>query len=222
MSDLSLYRWSEFDVCRGEHYNNFLEGASSFINNVLGASLPKEIIKLNCPVANISWGSNNSDNIEVVTEDNKSFFAHCVLVTCSIGVLKANQETLFSPELPPVLREALNSSGFGPIGKILLKWDEPWWPAGTEGFQFLWPKDYINCCDDQRHLSEDDLIRNWPKSITGFDPVLDSPKWLLGWLGGPEAKFVETISEKEVGEKCAKLLEDFTGYKVSLPDEVYV
>jgi len=237
MANLSLYRWSEFEVCPGEHYNNFKEGASSFIDNVLVKSIPSEAIKLHSQVIEIFWNKPKSltdrdrDLVEIHTKDGRVYYTRCVLVTCSIGVLKeaiSEQKKMFQPELPLSLRTAINSTGFGPIGKVFLKWNDPWWPPNNkesyfEGFQLLWPKKYIDCCDDQEEIANTEILNErWIKSFTGFDPVLDSPQWLLGWLGGPEAKFVETISETEVGDKVAQLLSQFTGVDVPKPDQVYV
>lgn len=44
----------------------------------------------------------------------------------------------------------------------------------------------------------------------------------MGWLGGPEAMFVETLDENEVGEECAKTIRAFTGDEIPLPEKVVV
>jgi spermine oxidase len=220
MTDLSLFRWSEFQVNSGELYNNFKQGASSFVHNVLAN--PPESITCNSPVENIDWSCNNW--VKIQTRNGQQYFAQCVLVTCSIGILKIKLETLFTPLLPSFLGNAINATGFGPIAKIFLVWDNPWWPQSLEGFQFVWHRQFINCCDDaeEKTPTEEELRQRWFKSITGFNPVTGNSKALLGWLGGHEAKFVETLSEEIVGEECAKILRDFTGFSVPVPDKVIV
>lgn len=222
MSELSLFRWSEFQVNGGELYNNFKYGASAFVENVLVGQLPLHVINCNCPVENINW--EDKDCAKITLRNGKLIKGQTVIVTFSIGVLKSKMESLFTPNLPSGLQRAINATGFGPIGKIYLKWDTPWWPQEMEGFQFLWCKEFINCCDDdqQQILGDEELSQRWPKSITGFDPILDSSNILCGWLGGPEAEFVETLNEKEVGKVCAQLLRKFNGHQVPEPCAVLV
>lgn len=131
---------------------------------------------------------------------------------------------MFTPRLPQNLQNAINATGFGPIAKIFLTWSKPWWPSSCEGFQFLWPSQFVNCCDDTyggKSLTDQALRQRWFKSITGFDPVLDSPCTLVAWLGGPESEFVEKgITEGEVGVECARVLKAFTRYDVPAPEKV--
>ncbi len=141
---------------------------------------------------------------------------------------------MFTPKLPSPLQNAINATGFGPIAKIYLTWKTPWWDTNTKGFQFIWPGQFINCCDDDYpHLHDNsgggpsrnkapDMRQRWFKSITGFDPVLDSKTTLVGWLGGPEAIFVEHLSEQEIGEECVKQLRTFTNFDVPIPEKVVV
>lgn len=223
MNDVSLYRWSEFEVNPGEHYNNFANGAQNFIDEVLlgegGPDAPHVIY--NCPVNNINWDSTSS-KVKVTTRNGLVYLAETVLVTLSIGVLKANLESLFTPSLPQRLSTAILSTGFGPVTKIFLEWTEPWWPTGMKGFQLIWPKEYIDCCEGVTNSSSQSLEDTWHKTITGFDPVLDNPNVLLAWLGGPEAVHVESLSDNQVMIRCVQVLKDFAGYDVPDPVNVVV
>ena len=45
---------------------------------------------------------------------------------------------------------------------------------------------------------------------------------LCGWIGGKEARYMEDLSDKEVGNTCGKLLRRFTGMNhIPLPIKVY-
>lgn len=226
MQNVSLYRWSEFEVNPGEHYNNFAKGAQSFVDEVLlgrtkDASLESHIF-YNSPVDNISWKPEGQGPVKVTTSNGKIFYATSVLVTCSIGVLKSNLESLFTPNIPEKLTSAIKSTGFGPVTKIFLKWSQPWWSPDLKGYQLVWPGEFIDCCSTPEPQDHQKLGASWHKTITGFDPVLDNPNVLVAWLGGPEAVFVETLPDSEISERCADILRKFTGLHVPLPDAVAV
>lgn len=81
----------------------------------------------------------------MTVNDQKKYYADHVIVTTSLGVLKARHKTLFTPELPNSLKRAISAFGFGNIGKIFLEYDMPFWPNDTEwvGYGFLWTKNDI-------------------------------------------------------------------------------
>lgn len=218
MNDVSLYRWSEFQVNPGEHYNNFARGAQPLVDEVL-VDFHHPFIIYNSPVRNINWET-GSRQVKVTTEEGTTYLANTVLVTVSVGVLQSQLRSLFTPSLPENLSQAIRSTGYGPVTKIFLEWAKPWWQSNLKGLQLVWPKEYLDCCDgcgQQQNLND-----VWHKAITGFDPVLDNPGVLLAWLGGPEALHVEKLSDKQVTERCVQVLKHFTKYNVPLPEKVAV
>jgi hypothetical protein len=106
------------------------------------------------------------------------------------------------------------------VTKIYLEWDHPWWTGlskGKEfkGLQFLWShSSSLKACEEYPDLE------GWTKAITGFDPVLDSPNVLLGWIGGKEALAVENMEAEAVGKECTKVLEMFARIPIPLPKRV--
>lgn len=63
-----------------------------------GLELPlSDRILLNKAVTKISWDRNP---VEIQCQDGSAYRADYVLVTCSLGFLKANAHRLFSPSLP--------------------------------------------------------------------------------------------------------------------------
>ena len=225
MSDLSLFRWSEFKINDGGLHNNFKVSADQFIQEAFRDSISSPRLKLNTNVVKIHWNT-EKNMVQVVTESGETFTSRTVLITLSIGVLQVIGDSLFEPQLPPELISAVQSTGFGPVTKIYLEWDDPWWTEMNggifQGLQFVWPEEFLNCCDDEikdlevkdKSTTETELPL-WTKGITGFDPVLDKPNVLLGWIGGDEAILVEKLEPDVVARACTKLLKKFT--KLSIP-----
>ncbi len=78
--------------------------------------------------------------IRVQVLDEPELEADFVLVTCSLGVLKARAETLFEPALPERKLEAIRKIEIGSVDKIFLEFEDAWWAQqdiGT-GFAFMY------------------------------------------------------------------------------------
>ena len=224
MTDLSKLRWPDFEINGGELYNNFKNGAQNAISKLSETFV--STLRLGHEVMKINWETEEIQVFVKFNTEQRFYVGHSVLITCSVGVLQHSMN-IFSPPLPVKIAEAIKLTGFGPLTKIFLQWESPWWPTeGFRGYQLLWPEEFINCCDESYEDAPDEfeakIAQNWVKSITGFDPVLDNPNVLLAWLGGPEAVYVETLDEKTVGHKCVEILRRFTGKDVPLPKAVLV
>ncbi|CAG7727682.1 unnamed protein product [Allacma fusca] len=232
MTDLSLRFWPDFEINGGELYNNFKSGATKMLQKMSQKFLTPGNIKLSSPVSSINWQTEEIQ-IFITNPNNQSnvdsfYLCQSVVITCSIGVLKLSK-SLFSPPLPVNISYAIESTGFGPLTKIFLEWDKPWWPEDFRGLQLLWPEEYINCCDHSYDAVDMDAGScheryedSWVKAITGFDPVLDNPNVLLAWLGGPEATHVESLDVTVVIQKCTQVLREFTGASVPTPKSAVV
>lgn len=61
----------------------------------------------------------------------------------------------------------------------------------------------------------------WTRAISGFDVVYHHKAMLCGWICGPEAKYMESLSEMQVGKSCTHLLRFFVGNHVPNPKKVY-
>src|SRR6266487_3754359 len=69
----------------------------------------------------------------------------------------------------------------GNVNQILLLWDE------EEG--------------------EENLEHEWFRKMSAFSKITDH--CLMGWVTGKESQFLETMTEKQVGEDCTRLLRRF-------------
>lgn len=61
----------------------------------------------------------------------------------------------------------------------------------------------------------------WLRAISGFDVVFNHKAMLCGWISGPEAVYMEGLSEMQVGEDCTHLLRYFISKNVPSPKKVY-
>lgn len=122
-----------------------------------------------------------------------------VIVTTSVGFLKKNMATFFTPELPAVKQELIKSIGFGTVNKIVLQFERPFWKK-SGGIKLVWQEaDFIG----------PDSFPIWCQDLISFDVVRRQPNLLIGWIGGRGAKIVEGESDETIGEVCLKILNNF-------------
>ena len=84
-------------------------------------------VKLNTPITNINY-----EGGKVVLTDNEgnTFMKDRVIVTSSVKVL-FDQLIEFVPSLPSLHLQAISNIGMGAGFKLILKFEEPFWPANT-------------------------------------------------------------------------------------------
>lgn len=149
LNTLSAKHWGKYKFTGGEDYINLLAGYSSVVDALI-QDLPNHIIHFNSPIKQILWQKNMSADISnhfvddfssfpscVMCEDGSSVYCMHVIVTCSIGYLKANLDLMFKPPLPSRLTSAIDSMGFGVVDKVFLSYDAPWWGKECQAFQIV-------------------------------------------------------------------------------------
>lgn len=82
-------------------------------------------------MTHIDWSKNSS--VSVKTRDNSTFEAKHVIVTVSLGVLKANHKTMFTPPLPSINVNSIEGLPFGTLNKIVLEFEKPFWTDDWSG-----------------------------------------------------------------------------------------
>lgn len=102
------------------HGDCMLPGGYSELLDVLTQNLD---IRLNTPVARIDWSGT-----AVMVNDETCDFCIC---TVPVGVLKTMH---FTPELPETQQRALAHLGMGKLEKVILQFDERWWPSSSSGY----------------------------------------------------------------------------------------
>ncbi|XP_029949541.1 spermine oxidase-like [Salarias fasciatus] len=143
----------------------------------------------------------------VECEDEEWITADHVIVTTSLGALKENHETMFSPSLPRDKVFAIEKLGISTTDKIFLEYEEPFWSPECNSIHFVWEDEA-----QLEHLAYPEEL--WYKKICSFD-VLHPPErygyMLSGWICGQEALYMERCDDETVAEICTELLRRFTG-----------
>lgn len=95
-------------------------------------------------MSNVDW---STQPIRVTCADGSVFFADHVIFTPSVGVLKHDHQTLFSPALPEEKKRAIQNIGLDAIVDYSLYFPARWWPADDvfSGYYLVW---------DQRDVDE--------------------------------------------------------------------
>jgi monoamine oxidase len=135
-----------------------------------------------------------------------------VIVTVSLGVLKAQHRTLFTPNLPPQKITAIQKYGFGTLGKIFLKFETPFWPVNNSDFlsySFLWSD-----ADKKEILNTD---KAWLLGIMFFVKVDSFPNLLEAFYTGVFMKNFESFNDQKIIDDCMWMLEKFLGKKLPKP-----
>ncbi|KAJ8723295.1 hypothetical protein PYW08_003207 [Mythimna loreyi] len=137
------------------------------------------------------------NHVEVVCENGQSYYAHHVICTIPLGVLKDNASNLFEPSLPQYKMESLERLLFSTVDKIFLEYDRPFLNPEITEIMLLW----------ENPSTPEDISDSWYKKIYSFSKV--SETLLLGWLSGKEADYMETLSNEEISTTCTKILRKF-------------
>ncbi|XP_031787267.1 corticosteroid-binding protein [Nasonia vitripennis] len=97
---------------------------------------------LNSEVVKINYLNRNEGlPILITTKNRTTYEADHVIMTASIGVLKAKHSSLFIPRLPQQITETIKGFAFGRVGKVYLLFKKPFWQLGNKKnlqFSFLW------------------------------------------------------------------------------------
>ncbi|RZC32388.1 Amino oxidase domain containing protein, partial [Asbolus verrucosus] len=215
----------QFQKCEGDAYLQWRDRGYRTILYVLMRKVPDmtqqlpidDKILLNKEVNRIVWDSNsmNSGGVTVECSDGSSYNGDHAIVTVSVGVLK-NLYKNFVPELPTLKKTAIEAIAIGGIKKILLKFENKWWPDDLKGFSFVWTE-----ADRKKILEEfphgpSENGRSWLEDVYGFYVIDSHPRVLMGWVVGPMVEEVEKLSDDIVLEGSLYLLKKFVGHKYNV------
>lgn len=99
-------------------------------------------VRLGFAVSTVGWGP---DGVTVTAADGRTLSARAAINTLPVGVL-ASGSVEFLPALPRSKQQALSDLVMGPVLKLLLHFDEPFWPTwmanlacGTGPVTVYWP-----------------------------------------------------------------------------------
>ncbi|GAB0098941.1 Amine oxidase [Sergentomyia squamirostris] len=202
----------EYWDCDGDRLLNWRDKGYKTVLSLLTEELPIEsYIQFNKTVSNISWSHEQIDSSVIIKcHDGTSYNADQVIVTTSLGVLKENYHTMFTPALPPVKRNAIEGLNIGTVDKIFLEFAEPFWQKDWLGFALLWHK------KDLEALRKSDMM-DWMEDVFGFYTVDYQPNVLCGWISGVKARKMERDTDENVRRAVVYLLKKFLGQNTPEP-----
>jgi monoamine oxidase len=87
-------------------------------------------VRVNTPVARIA---HNAEGVVVAATTGEEFAAKRTIVTVPLALLQQDA-IAFDPPLPDAKHDAIARVGAGPIGKIIMRFDAPFWPDDLSFF----------------------------------------------------------------------------------------
>ncbi|MCO5580038.1 hypothetical protein L7F22_033904 [Adiantum nelumboides] len=221
MNDLDMDSNDEYWEYPGEH-KTIGHGYSSIIQ-YLAASLPEKIIQFNKQVSKIAWfNSLSAGPVHINCEDGTSYEAEHVIVTVSLGILKAEVPSalvsksvqpnrLFHPPLPAWKLSAISKLGFGVVDKCFLSM-KPTLPGSVYPHMQLVFKE-----DGSYNKLSSAHIPWWMQKNFSFYPIHGSSHVVCTWLTGEEAVEMERFSNDEVIVGIVRTMRAF-GYGERISD----
>lgn len=226
---------SEYVMFPGEEIT-IAKGYLSIIEH-LASVLPPGLVQLGRKVTRIEWkqphderkkglengccsSSSSSRPVKLHFCDGSVMFADHVIVTVSLGVLKASihddddgdSGMLFCPPLPPSKAEAISRLGFGVVNKLFMQLS-PKSPSPSpnpttthngggkheqhlnnpKGFPFL-QMVFHSPQSEMRHKK----IPWWMRRTATLFPIYNNSSVLLSWFVGEEALALESLKDEEI------------------------
>lgn len=206
LSNLDFLAEGEYRMFPGEEIT--IDRGYSSVIEYLASALPQGMIQLGRKVSRIDWnlkapqssrvpenGHCDSSNrpVKLLFSDGSLTFADHVIVTVSLGVLKAGiseEWGLFNPPLPYFKRDAISRLGFGVVNKLFLQLDTR---HHCEKFPFL---------QMAFHPSDSELrqwkVPWWMRRTASLCPIHKNSDILLSWFAGEEALELEKLTDQEI------------------------
>lgn len=199
---------SEYRMFPGEEIT-IARGYSSIIES-LASVLPDGLIQVGRKVRRIEWhpevhqgmilgnGHSNDRPVKLHFCDGSVMSANHVIVTVSLGVLKAGvseDSGLFSPPLPTFKTQAISRLGFGVVNKLFLQLDPAHDPKGKSFDNFPVLQMAFHRSDSEVRHEE---IPWWMRRTASLCPIYHNSDVLLSWFAGEEALQLETLTDGEI------------------------
>lgn len=167
-----------------------------------GEPIPvEEKILFNKTVSNINWANVPDRPVTVHCTDGTSYDANHVITTTSIGVLKANYTTLFTPELPSIKQNAIRGIYFGTVNKIIMEFEKPFWSTMGNTFGLIWD------AEDLEKLRKSQYA--WTEGASAFFKIDRQPNLLAAWMIGKQGRQAELLDDRDVVDGMMFLLKIF-------------
>ncbi|KAK9071222.1 hypothetical protein SSX86_009790 [Deinandra increscens subsp. villosa] len=227
LHNLDYLAESEYVMFPGEEIT-IAKGYSSIIES-LASVLPPGVVQLNKKVDTIEWQpecvmgimgnkhDGNSRAVKIHFLDGTSMSADHVVVTVSLGVLKAgifnhNNDSgmfKFKPPLPNYKIEAISRLGYGVVNKLFLKLS-PDLNLGIDRFPFL-----QMVFHESDHQVKNSKIPWWIRRTASLSPIYEKSNVLLSWFAGEEALKLESLPDEVILDEVSTTISSFFSHKES-------
>lgn len=136
LDHVSAKSWGKYsyngESCQA-HYN-FRNGFSAAVDALCNQIDRKNILFKKEVIEIVA--SKSCPKVSVKCSDNTIYHANHVLVTISLGCLKAHLNSMFKPALPRTYIQTIRDIGFETINKIFIQFEFPWW-KNLDGIQLV-------------------------------------------------------------------------------------
>ncbi|XP_055531184.1 peroxisomal N(1)-acetyl-spermine/spermidine oxidase-like [Wyeomyia smithii] len=208
--------WYEYSVnddaedCEGNQTLSWMgKGYQSVLDLLLGRHpsqngdlIPiEEKIVFNKFVKNIHWNRGPDYPVTIYCQDGSQYDADHVILTMSLGVLKENLQTMFTPQLPSIKRNAITGIYFGTVNKIIMEFKVPFWAEVGNTFSLLWGQDELESLRASKYA--------WTEGVSAFFKIDRQPKLLAAWMMGKECRQAELLSGQDIIDGLLFLLRKF-------------
>lgn len=130
-------------------------------------------IHYSSPITQVRW---EAGKVAVITASGRVYEAELLVVTVSLGVLKAAGIAFF-PELPAEHRAAIKKLGFGSVIKVLLEFDEIFWRSRKQRGQTLF-------------ILSDEALPTW------WTQPADDCGLITGWVAGKKMLALRALDKE--------------------------
>ncbi|XP_039144115.1 probable polyamine oxidase 5 [Dioscorea cayenensis subsp. rotundata] len=211
LEKLNLAAESEYREFPGEQIT-IAKGYSRVIEH-LASVLPAGTIRLGRKVERIEWspdggGTTAEQPVKVVLEDGSEMAVDHVVVTVSLGVLKAKGGMEFNPSLPLFKREAIGRLGFGVVNKLFVEVEEGEVMPSME-MAFEKEKKKKKEEDEEGGMRHVAKIPWWMRRTASICPIYNGSRVGLAWFAGKEAMELEKLSDEEIKSGVQDTLDGF-------------
>ncbi|KAJ8486730.1 hypothetical protein OPV22_019215 [Ensete ventricosum] len=199
LNELDLAAESEYKDYPGDQIT-IAKGYSQIVEH-LASALPPGMIRLGRRLRRIEWCSDGGPVRLHFEGEHSAMAADHVIVTVSLGVLKAGlgkgggdtSGVKFSPPLPAFKREAIERLGFGVVDKLFMEIEG----AADEGgrFPFLQIAFTHEEREGKRRVAG---IPRWMRRTASICPIYRGSRVLLAWFAGREALDLEALLDEEI------------------------
>lgn len=182
----------------------------STVLKALASVLPAAAIQFGKKVAQIQWTDGDeirseSTPVRIRFEDGSFMDADHVIITVSLGVLKAgtgkSKPALFAPPLPSCKVNAISKLGFGVVNKLFLRVDSSQQGVIFPFIQFVFGK--------SGGLEKKSKVPWWMRKTVSLCPIYRTSNVLLAWFAGEEALELECLSDEEIIKGVSDTLVSF-------------